>query len=134
MSKGSELKTVIQKIVRDVIKGAELSNIVYGTLIDINPPTFRFEGLDPLSEEFIITPKYKVFLNEDLGNKYVFMKNTGGQTYFYLYEAQNQGENGVEYSWEGRIENCNLIGTCSHGPVVVTHGTIEKSTHERRKS
>lgn len=134
MTRGLELKKIVQQIVSQAMKGADLANIAYGTLKSIDPPTFQFEGLpEPLSEDFIITPKYKVFVEEDIGNKYVFMKNAGGQTYFYLYEPARQGENGKEYKWKGRIDECRLIGTCPDGEVIVTEGTIEIGVHERRK-
>lgn len=134
MNRGEQMKRHISKLVSSGIKGADLTSIAYGELIKINPPTFQFEHLpDPLDNEFIITPNYKVFVDEDIGKKYVFMKNAGGQTYFYLYEAAPQGENGVEYKWQGRIDECNLIGECPDGAVVVTHGTIELAVHERRK-
>ena len=104
MNKGQRLKRIAQQVAKEVSLGQEHTAIAYGTLDKINPPTFIFEGLDPLDKESIITPKYKVFTPEDIGKKYVFMKNIGGQTYFYMYEAAPQGENGVEYKWKGRID------------------------------
>lgn len=135
MNKGEQIKRLVQTLVVQGIDGADLSSIAYGTLEKVNPPTFRFKHLpEPLDNEFIVTPKYKVFIEADIGNKYVFMKNAGGQTYYYLYEMANQGENGEAYQWQGRIDKCRLVGTCPDGQVVVTEGTIEIGVHERRKA
>lgn len=49
-----------------------------------------------------------------------------------MYEASEpQGSNGVPYHFEGTHEfisgemKCTLHGTCPHGDVVVTHGSVE---------
>ena len=78
-----------------------------------------------------ITPKFRVFREDEIGKEFVFQEDDKGQQYIYLYEAAPRGENGIEYKWKGRIDKANLIGKCPHGEVVVTHGTIEVGVHER---
>lgn len=113
------------------------------TLKSLNPLTFTITEQLEIRENMIVIPKYKVFIPEDIGKKYVFFKNAGGQTYYFMYEAsQPQGSNGVPYYYEGKnksyINSCKLIGTCSCGhSVEVTHGdifdeSIEYVKHEKR--
>lgn len=134
MSIEERLKRVIKKSAEGVLNGSVPAETTYLELISIEPLRFRRESGLIIESAFIVTPKHKVFIDDDIGRKFVFQKNAGGQTYFYSYEPAPQGENGVPYEWEGHIVKCNLIGTCPDGTVVVTHGTIEHAVHERRKA
>lgn len=130
--------TDLYKVLKDIAENQQskitFSEIIYATLISINPVTFKREDNTKIiiKEEYLVVPKYRVFTAEEIGHKFVLQKNFRGQTYFYLYEASYpQGSNGVEYHYKGRIDECELYGTCPHGKVVVTHGTIEKGVHEK---
>lgn len=134
----SDLYQVLKNISDNQNSKIAFSELIYAKLTSINPITFIPETKDGeekkivIQEDFLVIPKYRVFTEEEIGNKFVLQKNFRGQTYFYLYEASSpQGSNGVEYKWSGRIDACNLIGTCPHGEVVVTHGSIEKAVHEK---
>ncbi len=136
----ADLYKVLKNIADSQQGKISFSEIIYAKLTSINPVTFipedreGEEGLKKIiiKEDFLVIPKYRVFTEEEIGNKFVLQKNFRGQTYFYLYEASEpQGQNGLEYKWKGRIEKCELIGTCPHGSVVVTHGKIEKGVHEK---
>lgn len=131
MSIGQELKGVIQEIAVNVIQGGSLTSLTYAELVSIEPLVFKENAKLKIQGVHLITPQYRVFTEDDIGKKFVFMKNTGGQDYFYLYEAAPKGHNGVPYKWLGEIEECELIGTCPTGPVVVTHGKITLARHER---
>jgi len=129
----ADWKALAKQTVVDELGRRTFSNITYATLTSLSPLTFIPEGDTnvELEGEFLVVPKYKVFTEKDIGKKFVFQCNDGGQTWFYLYEPSNpQGSNGVEYKWKGRIDECELIGTCPDGEVIVTHGTIEVAVHE----
>lgn len=124
---------LIYKAVERYMGGIKSSQIVYAKLESLSPLLFVLESDNnvELKEEFLVVPKYRVFTGKDIGKKFVFQRNHGGQTYFYLYEASTpQGSNGVPYKWKGEIKECELHGTCPDGEVVVTHGTIEMAIHE----
>ena len=131
MSIGQELKGVIQEIAVNVIQGGSLTSLTYAELVSIEPLVFKENAKLTISGVHLITPRYRAFTEDDIGKKFAFMKNAGGQDYFYLYEAAPKGHNGVPYSWSGEIEECELIGTCPTGEVKVTHGKITLATHER---
>lgn len=129
-----DFKKVIDAAIDNKLSAKMNSKIVYAKLISLSPLEFKDEANEKLEikEEFLVVPKYKVFTEKDIGNKFVLMVNDGGQTYFYLYEASNpQGSNGIPYSFEGDFEG-RLVGTCPDGQVVVSTGTISKLTHRRK--
>lgn len=129
-----DLKGAIDEIVNQNLGRRMNSEIVYCKLISLDPLDFIPENDDKLHimEEYLVVPKYRPFTKKDLGKKFVLISNDGGQTYFYLYEASEpQGSNGIPYHFEGTHEfingemKCTLHGTCPHGDVVVTHGSVE---------
>lgn len=128
------LKELIDQIIDRKMNNRLYSNIIYAKLKTLTPLTFIPESDDfELKGDFLVVPRYKVFTEDDIGRKFVFAGNDGGQTYFYLYEAsQPQGSNGEPYKWRGEIVSCKLKGTCPDGEVTVTNGTIELAIHERR--
>ena len=130
MGSYNELVEVIKQISNDIVVGSVPGGCTRATLVSLDPLTFQVTSQLKLYGQFLTTPKHKVFREEDIGRKYVFWKDSGGQTYYYLYEAATQGQNGVPYNFRGTFEG-KLHGTCPDGAVTVTHGTIDKLTHER---
>lgn len=127
----SNLKAVIEKIANGVIDEKNMARKVFAKLTKISPPTFKlYDGDLEVSGDFVVTPKYRVFTTKDIGKDFVLEEDLGGQRYFYCYEAANVGQNGIEYSFKGRIDSCRLIGKCPHGEVEVTSGVINDMTHE----
>lgn len=127
----SNLKTVIEKIAGGVIDEKNMARKVFAKLIKTSPPTFKlYDGDLEVSGAFVVTPKYRVFTTKDIGRDFVLEEDLGGQRYFYCYEAAEVGQNGVEYSFKGRIDKCKLIGKYPHGDVEVTSGIIYDITHE----
>lgn len=133
----------LKMVSHNVSQGAVPAQMTRATLISLTPLTFRITEQLKLHDQMIVIPKYKVFIEEDIGKHYVFFKNAGGQTYYYMYEASSpQGSNGEPYHFAGRSEStitgASLHGACScGGTVLVTHGEIHseeirKMTHERR--
>lgn len=127
----SNLKSLIERIAGDVVTERGMSKKVHAKLVKVSPPTFRLYDNLEISGAFVITPKYRVFTEDDIGHDFIFEEDYSGQQFIYCYEAAPTGENGVAYKWQGKISACNLIGKCPHGEVIVTHGTIEEATHER---
>lgn len=126
---------VINKIITKIAGGAvpQFPAPVYMTLISTSPLKFQLDSDKNIKAfgGYLVVPKYRKFLDTEIGHKFVFQRGEDGQTYFYLYEPSDpQGSNGIPYQWKGEIESCNLIGTCPDGEVVVTHGTIEVAIHE----
>lgn len=126
----NNLKGAIEKIASDVVGEMTMAKLVNAKLIKTDPPTFKLYDDLIISDSFVITPKYRVFTDKDIGKEFVLQENYGGQEYIYCYEAAGRGQNGTEYSFKGRINKCKLIGTCPHGEVEVTHGIIYDMTHE----
>lgn len=126
-----KFKRLIEEIARGVVDNNVYAKKVHAKLESISPLSFRLNDKISLYGDFLITPKYRVFREDEIGNEFVFQEDDKGQQYIYLYEAAPRGENGIEYKWKGRIDEANLIGKCPHGEVVVTHGTIEVGVHER---
>ena len=123
---------LINKAVDRRLGGLAFANISYAKLETLTPLMFRLESDTnvELKDEFLVVPKHRVFTSKDIGKKFVFIRNNGGQTYFYFYEPSSpQGSNGVPYRWKGEIEQCELIGHCPDGEVIVTHGIIDIAIH-----
>lgn len=129
MSKGYELKELIASISKNVSDDLVPSQITYAELLEIEPELkFQIDAKLPLKAPFIVTPKYRVFTVEDIGKKFVFLKNLGGQTYFYLYEMAEQGTNGVPYKFTGSLKGTftgKLTGTCTDTKATITSGVID---------
>lgn len=132
----SDLISIMNKLIEDYDKRSARSEITYCELISINPVTFVPKNEDQknlkIKEEFLVVPKYRVFIEDDIGKNFVLSRNAGGQTYFYLYEASSpQGSNGEPYNFvgdhffvEGNV-TCSLSGPCTcGGTATVTGGTI----------
>lgn len=102
-----DLKGAIDEIVNQNLGRRMNSEIIYCKLISLDPLDFIPENDDKLhiKEEFLVVPKYRPFTKKDLGKKFVLIRNDGGQTYFYMYEASEpQGSNGIPYHFEGTHE------------------------------
>ena len=118
----------------DKVAGKKINKDVQGgmtraSLKSLSPLTFTITEQLEIYGQMIVLPKYRVFTAKDIGKSFVFFKNQGGQTYYYLYEAsQPQGSNGIPYHFTGKmrgtISGANLIGTCPDGGVVVTQGSL----------
>lgn len=122
----------LKQISKDQFSGESPGGFTRATLTSLNPLTFQITSKLKVSGHFIVTPKYRVFTEEDIGKDFVFFKDLGGQTYYYAYEPQTpQGANGESYHFKGKV-TCNLTGTCPEGTVTITGGTIEDLEHERR--
>lgn len=124
-------KIMIQEAIADGIKSAKVSELTYLELISLDPLIFMKDSKTEIKSQFIVTPKYYVFTEDDLNKKFVFQRNHGGQTFYFLYEPAKNGKNGEPYKWSGKIEKCKLKGTSPSGEVTVTEGTIELAIHER---
>lgn len=127
----SNLKNAIEKIASGVIDEKNMARKVFAKLTKVNPPTFRLYDNLEVSGAFVITPKYRVFTERDIGKDFVLEEDFGGQRYFYCYEAANVGENGIAYRWTGLIPMCDIVGSCSCGHEVhVRSGIIGEIIHE----
>lgn len=62
----------------------------YARLISVTPLTFRVDMKMELTKEFLIFPKGKTFTTLDIGKKYLFLKDYGGQDYFFMYEVEEE--------------------------------------------
>lgn len=131
MSGYGELKKTIEKIAGEVFKAATPTKKVHARLIGLDPLKFQLSEKIFIYGPALISPKYRVFTNKDIGNSFVFQEDQNGQQYIYLYEAAAPGENGIAYNWSGEIKTANLIGTCPHGAVQVTHGKIQMAEHTK---
>lgn len=121
---------VIKQVASAQIDGRVPAGCTRAKLVKLDPLTFQITAQLHVYGQFLVTPKHKVFRPADVGRDYVFWKDAGGQTYYYLYEpASPQGANGVPYSFKGTFEG-TLHGTCPDGAVTVTQGTITSLTHE----
>ena len=101
---GKKLRPLIKQVASDVFKGMSLTEVTYAELTSLSPLTFKVNSKLPLTERFLVIPKYKNFIEKDIGSKFVFIKNLGGQTYFYLYETNSTLNNGP-YEYEAFINN-----------------------------
>lgn len=129
-----ELKQVIEEIARGVVNNQVYTRKIHAKLISINPLKFQLSEKIFIYGANCITPKYRVFTQEDIGKSFVFQEDMEGQQFIYCYEPTDKpGENGVPYQWSGKIDSCTLIGTCPDGSVTVTGGEIHLATHERGK-
>lgn len=126
-----ELKRVIEEIAKGVNENSVFTRKVHATLISVSPLKFQLSEKIFIYGANCITPKYRVFRQDEIGKSFVFQEDAEGQQFIYCYEATaNPGENGEPYQWKGRIDQCELHGTCPDGAVVVTGGTITMATHE----
>lgn len=120
---------LIKQISKGVIDGEVMGGFTRATLISLSPLTFQVTAQLKIYGSFLVTPKYRIFTEKDIGKEFVFFKDLGGQTYYYAYEPQSpQGANGEEYVFSGEME-CTLRGQCPTGEVVVTGGEIKRLTH-----
>lgn len=134
MTNYNALKETIKSIAKDTFDGMVPGGYTRARLIEIEPE-LKFELTNKLLiyGQFLVTPRYKVFREEDLNKEFVFFKDSGGQTYYYVYEMKwPQGKNGEPYHWEGEIVSATLYGTCPDGEVIVTHGEIHEAIHEKQ--
>ncbi|MDY3119150.1 MAG: hypothetical protein SOW18_06405 [Peptoniphilus sp.] len=126
------LKRAIEEIAKGVNENMVFTRKVHGTLVSVSPLKFQLSEKIFIYGANCITPKYRVFREDEIGKSFVFQEDAEGQQFIYCYEATAKpGENGVPYRWKGTIDSCSLHGTCPHGAVVVTGGTIDSATHER---
>lgn len=63
---------------------------VYAKLISIDPLTFRVDMRMDVKKRFLIFPKGMTFISEDIGKKYLFLRDHGGQQYFFMYEVEEE--------------------------------------------
>lgn len=131
MSDFNALKETIKQLVENVIDGRVPGGCTRATLISLDPLEFQITSKLKIYGQFLVTPRHKKFRAEDIGKEYVFFKDGGGQTYYWLYEAMcPQGDNGVPYHWSGEMVSCALQGLCScGGTVLVTHGEVYDQEH-----
>lgn len=133
-----QLKKAIEKIARQVYDSQSPTKKVHATLVSVNPLKFQINDKLFIYGDILISPRFRVFREDEIGRSFVFQEDEMGQQYIYCYEAtKKRGENGIPYHYEGthHFENgqvqCTLYGTCScGGTTTVTHGTIEKYTGE----
>lgn len=132
MSGYNALKETIKTIAEDVLDGRVPGGCTRAKLISLDPLKFRVTDKLEIYGQFLVSPKFKKFREADLGKEYVFFKDAGGQTYYWMYEPIHpQGENGIPYHWEGETVSCRLLGTCScGGEVIVTHGYVYDQEHD----
>lgn len=130
MADYSDLKKVIEEIAGGVVKSHIFAKKVHATLVSVSPLQFQLTDKITIAESFLISPKYRIFREDEIGKSFVFQEDYDGQQYIYLYECAPQGENGVPYKWTGSLK-CNLKGTCPDGDVVVTEGELIEVIHER---
>ncbi len=102
--KYGKLKNLIGQIAKGYVDSQKFTGIFQARLVSVNPLTFVKSNDIEISGNSLIVPKYRVFTEQDIGNYFVFMNNHGGQTFYYLYEASSPGENGIPYTFIGRIE------------------------------
>lgn len=125
------LKKAVTKIAANYCETLKIPTIVHAKLEKLEPLTFKRDDDIELKEEFLVVPKYRKFTTEEIGHYFVFQSNSEGQVWYYLYEASSpQGSNGVDYYFDGTHKlkgniTCEIHGTCPHGAVVVTSGTVE---------
>lgn len=134
MSEVNRLMETIKKISQEMIDGNVPGGYTRAKLTQIEPELiFKITDKIEVRGQFIVTPKFKVFRQEDIGKDYVFFKDYGGQTYYYAYEPNpEQGKNGISYFWEGSIQ-CEINGIDSlGGACVVTEGYIHKIEHKKQ--
>lgn len=135
MNGSLELKKVIEEIAKGVITNQVFTKKVHATLISVSPLKFKLSDKIFIYGPNCITPRFRVFREDEIGKSFVFQEDAEGQQYIYCYEATAKpGENGEAYQWSGKIDSCELHGTCPDGPVTVTGGTITLATHERGKN
>lgn len=125
-----ELKKIIEDIAKGVIEGKTSTKKVHAKLISVAPLKFQLNEKIFIYGSALVSPKYRVFREDEIGNEFVFQEDESGQQYIYCYEAALPGENGIAYKWAGKIK-CNIRGTCPDGDVVVTEGELIEVIHER---
>lgn len=131
MNNYGEFKKTIEKIAQDVYNSKSPTKKVHARLISTSPLKFQLSEKVFIFGTILISPKYRVFTEKDIGKSFVFQEDQDGQQYIYLYEAAEPGQNGEPYEWSGEIVTANLIGTCPDGAVTVTHGTIDLAIHKK---
>lgn len=125
-----ELKKVIEEIVKGVVNNSSGTKKVHAKLVSVNPLKFQLNEKIFIYGNALISPKYRVFREDEIGNEFVFQEDEGGQQYIYCYEASPLGQNGIPYHWKGELK-CELKGKCPHGDVIVTDGKLIDVKHER---
>ena len=80
----------IQKIAGNTQDAKAPFKGVYARLISVSPITFRIDMKLDVKKKFIIFPKGVNFTIQDIGKKYLFLKDYGGQQYFFMYEVEEE--------------------------------------------
>ena len=84
----------IRSIANKTFDASVPMEMVFGILIkvDVKKPlwTFRIDQKHDIDEDFIVFPKGTSFSEADIGKKYLFLKNKGGQRYAFLYEVEEE--------------------------------------------
>lgn len=111
MDMAYKLKMIVTEIVKKYIDTLSFSNVFHAKLVSINPLKFvRSDGIE-IYDSLLVVPKYRRFTDYEIGKSFVFMSNHEGQVFYYLYEASSpQGENGVDYHWQGLIRKGEIRG------------------------
>jgi len=131
----NDLIGIVNQLIQDNDKRLNRQELTYCELTSIKPVTFVPKNEDQknlkIKEEFLVIPKYRVFIEDDIGKSFVLSKNAGGQTYFYMYEASDpQGSNGIPYNYIGTHHfedgnvTCTLTGTCTCGATTTVTGGV----------
>lgn len=132
MSEYNKLKQIIEKIAKGVVDRSAPSRKVHARLVSVSPLKFRVDDKIDIYGQFLISPKYHVFTDEDIGTEYVFLQDYSGQQFIFLYEAAPQGENGIPYTFTGELIDGELKGkTASGEAVTITEGTFNKMKHSK---
>lgn len=81
----------IQKIAGNAQDAKAPFRGVYARLIEVEPKLiFLIDMKLEVSKKFLIFPKGMIFTNNDIGKKYLFLKDYGGQEYFFMYEVEEE--------------------------------------------
>lgn len=91
----AQLVETIKRIVKGMMDGQVMPGCTRATLISLDPLTFQITPQLKIYGQFLVSPKYRIFLPRDVGKEFVFWKDAGGQSYYFLYEpVRPQGSNG----------------------------------------
>ena len=105
------MKKILDEYSSKRLHEGDFAKIHYATLISLYPLDFMLNDDNKihLKEEYLVVPKYRPFVESDVGKRFVFVSNHGGQTYFYLYEASDpQGSNGIKYKHKKHINDSKI--------------------------
>lgn len=98
MIKTSELRDVMKMIVENVIQHKALTCVKVGRLVSVDPVAFSFgKGLHHVSDPFLVLPTNVFFEEVDIGTKHAFIRNAGGQSFFYLYKVGDSVDSDNEH-------------------------------------